>query len=283
MTLERLPQYDAFAIPGEQIYVDHSFNCRDEFELKKARSLAESIDEHGLQFPVIVAPREGPIPYRLVAGFRRRAACIDVLHWPTIPASVREGLTEEQLRILNFAENLEREDLTIVEEAKAIAKMLRTNISIRSLAAQIKREQRWIRVRLRLLQFPRAVQDLAVDCRFGETALEIIWQQKTPQAQIKAAHALAEARRAGAKNYHEVAGLTHSFSRRRTKEMMRQMAARMLEAGLEGVGPRACAWAAGEISDDELWGDVMKALVIQQLARGQHVNQQTESTDASDP
>lgn len=283
MALERLPEYDTFSIPANQIYVDHAFNCRDEFELTKARTLAASIEEHGLQFPVIVAPREGPIPFRLVAGFRRRAACIDVLKWEAIPASVRTGLSEAQLRILNFTENLERHDLTVVEEAKAVAKMLRTGVSIRSLAAQIKREQRWIRVRQRLLQFPKEVQDLAVDCRFGETALEVIWQRKSPQAQINAARALAEARRRGVKDYHKAAGLDRSFKKRRSKKEMQTMAARMLEVGLEGAAPRTVAWAAGEISDDELWMDVQKELVIHALARGQHVNQQTESADEDNP
>lgn len=282
MTLERLPQYDTFAIPAAEIFVDHDFNCRDEFEQHTIRTISASIEEHGLQFPVIVAPRSGPVPYRLIAGFRRFAACTGVLKWKTIPASLRTGLTEGQLRILNFAENLERTDLNVLEEAKALSKLMRYGESIRTIAAAIKREQRWIRVRLRLLQFPKEVQDLAVDCRFGETALEIIWQQKTPKGQIKAANALAEARRRGVKNYHQAAGLTHSFARRQSKEAMRKMAARMLEAGLEGAAPRACAWAAGEISDEELWNDVEKEIVVHALAKGQHVNQQTQSTDESD-
>lgn len=283
MTLERLPEYDTFAIPVEQIYVDQAFNCRDAFSERSIGPLARSIEEHGLQFPVIVAPRPGPIPYRLIAGFRRRAACVGVLKWKTIPASIRYGLSEGQLRVLNFTENLERNDLNVLEEAHAISKLMRNGESVRSIAAAIKREQRWVRVRLRLLQMPKEVQELAVDCRFGETALEVLWQRKTPDSQVKAARSLAEARRKGIKEYHQAAGVQHTFKRRRSKKELQTMAAKMLEAGLDGVGPRALAWAAAAISDDELWQDVQKELVIHALAKGQDVNQQAQSTDEDHP
>jgi len=280
--LERLTDYDTFAIPVEQIFVDAGFNCRDEFSLREVGPLAKSIEQHGLQFPVIVAPRKGPIPYRLVCGFRRLAACSDILKMPAVPASVRTDLTEAQLRILNFAENLERDDLNVMEEAKAVAKLVRHGESIRSVAAQINREQRWIRVRLRMLQLPKPVQDLAVSCRFGETALEVLWQQKTPDAQIKAAESMAAAKRKGIKEFHQAAGVKHSFAARRTKKAVRDMTAKILSAGLEGGMPRFGAWFMGEISDDELWLDVLKELAVHRLAKGQNADKQTEDAGESD-
>jgi hypothetical protein len=159
---------------------------------------------------------------------------------------------------------------------------VRTGESIRSVAAQINREQRWIRVRLRMLQMPKAVQDLAVSCRFGETALEAIWQRKTPEAQIKAAESMAAAKRQGIKEFHQAAGVKHSFTARRTKAAVRDMTAKILEAGLEGGMPRFGAWFMGEISDDELWLDVLKELAVHRVAKGQNVNQQTEVAGEGD-
>ena len=91
------------------------FQPRTRFDQEKLQELADSIREHGVVQPVIVSP--GKDGYILVAGERRfRAAQLAGLQ--TIPALTKELDSGMMLQIA-LIENLQREDLNPVEEARA--------------------------------------------------------------------------------------------------------------------------------------------------------------------
>ena len=93
---------------------------RRHFDDGALAGLADSVRERGVLQPVLVRPREGR--FELIAGERRwRAAQLAAL--PTIPALVRERADAEALEVA-LIENMAREDLNPVEEARACAALV---------------------------------------------------------------------------------------------------------------------------------------------------------------
>ena len=88
---------------------------RKTFDEDKLIDLAESIREHGILQPIIVTPRDGK--YMIIAGERRYRACKRI-GLETIPALIRE-MEDEKIMELALIENVQRDDLTPIEEARA--------------------------------------------------------------------------------------------------------------------------------------------------------------------
>jgi ParB family chromosome partitioning protein len=267
MNMKRLEQYDVYDIPVEKIYYDSSFNCRGAFTLESIRDLSESIRQIGLNFPVTVQPAgdiEGGLPdgreYRLIAGHRRFKAVMLFLSWQTVPASIRHGLSERDARLINFAENLERSDLNILEEAKAIRNLYPNGVSLREAARELKRPTRWVHIRLRLLQLPEEIQAKASAGLLSAVNLETILAIEDPEEQLKAANEIGRVRERGKTKSlaHLDPAYCRSFRYRRTKDQIRKVITRMLDLGIGGLPPRALAWAAGYVRDDELEQDIQQ-------------------------
>jgi ParB family transcriptional regulator, chromosome partitioning protein len=128
---------------------------RRRFEPEATTGLASSIREQGLLQPVVVRPRaEGG--YELIAGERRwraaREAGIDA-----VPALVREADDRETL-LLALVENVAREQLSPVEEARAYASLIdEFELSLGDVASKVGRSKPSVSNRLRLLELPEEV------------------------------------------------------------------------------------------------------------------------------
>jgi ParB family chromosome partitioning protein len=119
--------------------------------------LAASIQRHGVLQPVVVtrAPEGG---YYLIAGERRwRAATLAGLD--RIPAVVREGAGDSDRLALALIENLQREDLTPIEEARAY-QHLRSELGLsqEEIAGRVGKQRSTVANALRLLNLPLEVQ-----------------------------------------------------------------------------------------------------------------------------
>jgi len=251
--MKRLEHFDTFDIPVKEIFYDESFNCRGSFTLQSIADLADSIKEIGLQFPVIVQPWKSG--YRLLAGHRRFRACTVFLEWDKIPSVVRFDLNEHQARLLNITENIERKDLNMLEEALSIQAMYPEGISLRKAAAELKRPTRWIHTRLRLVQLPKEIQDLAAAGRLAATDIEALWNMPK-ENQIEAAKKIVKVKRiSGVKLPRK---LQRRFQPRKTKEQIGKLTGTLLNAGIHGLPPRLLAWTAGYISDREIRKDIKK-------------------------
>lgn len=262
--MKRLEQYDVYAIAVDDILYDDNFNCRGQFTPQSVKDLADSIQENGLQFPVVVQPFTKK-PYRLIAGHRRFKACTIFLKWKEIPATIRGDLTEKQAKVLNFTENLERKDLNILEEAKALANCFGRHTPLRQIANEIKRDTRWVHTRLKLLDLPQDVQLKAAAGMLSAININTIWRLPTAAEQQQAAREIVNVKRKGKCRTLKYLDPKYQdcFKRRKTKEEVRRMVAKMLNAGVEGLGPRALVWAIGEITDEELWQDALEQLKVQ--------------------
>ncbi|KPU42945.1 chromosome-partitioning protein Spo0J [Oxobacter pfennigii] len=133
---------------------------RKKFDEEKLNQLADSIKNHGVVQPVIVK-KEGNF-YKLIAGERRwRAARIAGLK--VIPAITRE-FTEKEIMEISLIENLQREDLTAIEEAVAYKRLMdEFNLTQEEIADRIGKSRSSIANILRLLTLDERVKQYIMD------------------------------------------------------------------------------------------------------------------------
>ncbi|MES2208629.1 MAG: ParB/RepB/Spo0J family partition protein [Chloroflexota bacterium] len=120
--------------------------------------LAASIREHGVLQPVLVRPL-GNNEYQLIAGERRwRASKVAGLE--TIPALV-EDIDDDTALEISIIENLQREDLSPLDEAAMFDRMVREHgYSVRKLAQKLGKDKGYLENRLRLADAPADVREL---------------------------------------------------------------------------------------------------------------------------
>jgi ParB family transcriptional regulator, chromosome partitioning protein len=120
--------------------------------------LAASVREHGVLQPILLRPLPGG-RYQLVAGERRwRASMLAGIE--TIPALV-EDLDDQTSLEISIIENLQREDLSPLEEAAMYQRMTQEyGYSVRKLAQKLGKDKGYVENRLRLVDAPPEVRDL---------------------------------------------------------------------------------------------------------------------------
>ena len=122
----------------------------------KINELALSIKEHGVFQPIIV--KKDIKGYIIIAGERRFRAA-QKANLQTIPAIVRE-FNDHLMMEYALIENLQREDLTAIEEAEAYKMLMqKLDLTQERLAERIGKSRAYIANTMRLLQLPRVVQD----------------------------------------------------------------------------------------------------------------------------
>ncbi|MEJ7695507.1 MAG: ParB/RepB/Spo0J family partition protein [Candidatus Limnocylindrales bacterium] len=128
------------------------------FNQETLDELAASIREHGVLQPILVRPR-GPNRYQLIAGERRwRASKIAGIE--TIPALI-EDIDDDTALEISIIENLQREDISPLDEAAMYDRMLREHgYSIRKLAEKLGKDKGYLENRLRLADAPVEIREL---------------------------------------------------------------------------------------------------------------------------
>jgi ParB/RepB/Spo0J family partition protein len=128
------------------------------FDQETLDELAASIREHGVLQPILVRP-VGPNTYQLIAGERRwRASKLAGLD--SIPALIEEIDDDTALEI-SIIENLQREDISPLDEAALYDRMVREHgYSIRKLADKLGKDKGYLENRLRLADAPEEIREL---------------------------------------------------------------------------------------------------------------------------
>lgn len=141
------------------------FQPRLKFNEEEIANLAESIKEHGVIQPIVV--RKLGDRYELIAGERRTKASI-MAGKTTIPAIVVD-LNDSESAEVALIENVQRQDLTAIEEAVSYRKILDMGYLNQSqLADKVGKKQSTIANKLRLLTLPKKVQDALLDSKISE-------------------------------------------------------------------------------------------------------------------
>jgi ParB family chromosome partitioning protein len=141
-------------LPVDQIHANPR-QPRRRFEPDAATGLASSVRAQGLLQPVVVRPRpEGG--WELIAGERRWRAAKDT-GLPNLPALIRSADDRDSL-LLSLVENVAREQLSAVEEARAYAVLLdEFGLSLAGVAERVGKAKSTVSNRVRLLELPEDV------------------------------------------------------------------------------------------------------------------------------
>ncbi|MCI8609977.1 MAG: nucleoid occlusion protein [Firmicutes bacterium] len=145
--VSQIPMEDIFANPEQP---------RKIFSDEELRELSDSIKDYGVLQPILVKPK-GDGTYFLIAGERRyRASKLAGLK--KIPAIVRE-MEEEEAALVALVENVQRENLNYIEEAKAYRKLMEDfNLTQGDIAKKVGKQQSTISNKIRILSLPEEIQ-----------------------------------------------------------------------------------------------------------------------------
>jgi ParB family chromosome partitioning protein len=143
-------------LPIEQIRAN-PYQPRRAVDPQALEELKASIRQAGLLQPIVVRPSpDGHSGYQLIAGERRLRAC-QALGWERIPAVQREA-DDRTLLTLALIENLQRDDLSPVDEARGYERLLAEfHLTQQDIAAAVGRDRSTVANALRLLKLPEAV------------------------------------------------------------------------------------------------------------------------------
>jgi len=138
------------------------YQPRKVFDEEALRELADSIREHGVFQPIIV--KKSIKGYDIIAGERRfRASKLAGLE--KIPAIIRD-FTDEQMMEIALLENLQRENLTVIEEALAYKSLIEhLNLTQEDLSHRVGKSRSHVTNILGLLRLPGEVQQMVSDGR----------------------------------------------------------------------------------------------------------------------
>lgn len=153
--VENTPKEDIVDIKLSELR-SNPYQPRQKFDQEKLVELANSIKEYGVLEPIIVT--KSIKGYEIVAGERRKKAS-ELAGLETIPAIIKEFTDSEMMQIA-LLENIQRENLTAIEEAEAYSNLLKVlNVTQEELANKIGKSRSYITNMVGLLNLPESVKN----------------------------------------------------------------------------------------------------------------------------
>lgn len=175
-------------IPIEKI-IPNRYQPRTVFDDDKIEELSRTIHTHGVIQPIVVRPFGDQ--YEIIAGERRYRA-IKKLEWLEVPAIVR-NLNDKETASIALIENLQREELTAIEEALAYQQLLELHsLTQEALAQRLGKGQSTVANKLRLLKLPQFVQTAILNRELTERHARALIAIKDEQLQQQLIQAVKE-------------------------------------------------------------------------------------------
>ena len=172
---------DVIRLDVKQIF-PNQFQPRTEFDQEKIEELAQTLHTHGIIQPIVVRMKEDH-RYEIVAGERRWRAA-KYLGWDTIPAIIKQ-MTDTETASIALIENIQREELSVIEEAKAYAQLIELHsLTQEALAQRLGKSQSTIANRIRLLTLPMPVQEAIIKKSISERHARALMRLKTEEEQV---------------------------------------------------------------------------------------------------
>lgn len=171
-------------IPIDKI-IPNRYQPRTVFDDEKIEELARTIHTHGVIQPIVIRPMDNDTDkYEIIAGERRYRA-MKSLQWTEVPAIVR-NLNDRETASIALIENLQREELTAIEEALAYQKLLGLHqLTQEALAQRLGKGQSTVANKLRLLKLPQFVQDAILNREISERHARALIVIKDEQLQMQ--------------------------------------------------------------------------------------------------
>ena len=165
------------------------YQPRTVFDDEKIEELSRTIHTHGVIQPIVVRPFGEQ--YEIIAGERRYRA-IQKLGWAEVPAIVR-NLNDKETASIALIENLQREELTAIEEALAYQQLLELHsLTQEALAQRLGKGQSTVANKLRLLKLPQFVQTAILNRELTERHARALIAIKDEQLQQQLIQAVKE-------------------------------------------------------------------------------------------
>lgn len=187
------PQIQMIAI---ELLDPHPDNPRGPVDPATCEELAASIREKGILEPLLVLPVRNPGQswkierYLTVAGHRRRVAAeiAGLVEVPAIVRNLEPGEAEEVMLV----ENLQREDLTLLQEARAYRRLQeRHGLTQADVARRVGVDKARVMARMGILKLPEAVQSLFDGREMPVTAVPLLLKIESPDRQQRLAQMIA--------------------------------------------------------------------------------------------
>ncbi len=173
---------------------------------EELQDLTASIREHGVLQPLIVTPGDTQGRYILIAGERRLQAA-RLAGLASVPVLVRQATDQQRLE-LAIIENVQRSDLSALEEAEAYRQLAEDfDLSHEDIAARVGKSRVAVTNTLRLLKLPDAVKNALIEGRVSEGHARALLALPTPEAQAAALRTV----------------ITQELNVRQTEELVRKL------------------------------------------------------------
>ena len=162
---------------------------RKKFDDDKLEELSESIKTYGLLQPILVQKRDGY--YEIIAGERRWRAALKA-GLKEIPVIVRDYSKKEILE-LSLVENIQRENLNPIEEARAYKRLMdEFGLSQEEVAQRVSKSRSAVANSLRLLKLEENVQKMVIDGQISMGHARALLPLEIPEEQLSTAQEIVE-------------------------------------------------------------------------------------------
>jgi len=174
-------QDDFLEVPIEKV-ASNPQQPRHNFDEKELQDLANSIKEHGIIQPLVVA-KIAPDQYELIAGERRLKAS-KLAGLKMVPVIVRVESGEREKLELALVENIQRHDLDVLEEARAYKKLIEEfDLTQEDVADKVAKSRSAVANKIRLLGLPIEIQRALSEGKITEGHARSILAIENPEKQ----------------------------------------------------------------------------------------------------
>lgn len=164
------------------LLVPNPYQPRKTFDDNKIKELASSIKEYGIINPILVRKKDDH--YEIIAGERRTRAAKSI-GLTQVPVIIKK-LNDAEMAEISLLENLQRENLTPIEEAESYKQIIElANLSQESLGIKLGKSQAFIANKIRLLSLPKEIQDALNNHKISERHARSLLTINDKETQIK--------------------------------------------------------------------------------------------------
>ncbi len=182
---EAIPAENGVALISVDLVSPNPRQPRNAMHPEGLQELTESVREHGVLQPLIVTPGDASGHYVLIAGERRLQAA-KLAGLTAVPVIVRQATDQQRLE-LAIIENVQRSDLSALEEAEGYRQLAEDfDLSHEAIAARVGKSRVAVTNTLRLLKLPDSVKNALIEGRIAEGHGRALLALPTTEAQTAA-------------------------------------------------------------------------------------------------
>lgn len=233
-------------VPLADIHYDEDLNVRQDVTLSSVKDLADDINKNGLIEPIILVPYGDK--YRIVCGNRRFMAHV-LLKRTHIESIIRETLDEREIWKQNGAENIERKQFTVWEEALWLDKLYPGGLpAYHDVREDVGRSNSWVKLRYRLLGMPKEIQKAVHRGLLTLHELRILQEIPDPDVQLLRFKDVCREKRK--KGRSTILQKQYRNNKKKNVREVNKLINILLDADIAGLETMLMAWTQGWVKNE---------------------------------